>query len=93
MFFSGMEGVVSVFLNEMNELHTTRSWDFLGFPLTVPRRSQVESNIVVGVLDTGIWPESPSFDDEGFSPPPPKWKGTCETSNNFRCNRYLSSLM
>ncbi|XP_008461721.2 cucumisin [Cucumis melo] len=86
---ASMEGVVSVFLNEMNELHTTRSWDFLGFPLTVPRRSQVESNIVVGVLDTGIWPESPSFDDEGFSPPPPKWKGTCETSNNFRCNRKI----
>ena len=61
--FSGKEGVVSVFLNQNNHLHTTRSWDFLGFPQNVGRVPQLESNIVVGVLDTGIWPESPSFND------------------------------
>ncbi|XP_022957253.1 cucumisin-like [Cucurbita moschata] len=61
------EGVVSVFPNEKKHVHTTRSWDFMGFTHNVPRVNQVESNIVVGVLDTGIWPESPSFNDEAFT--------------------------
>ncbi|KAK7820602.1 cucumisin, partial [Quercus suber] len=28
----GMEGVMSVFPNENKQLHTTKSWDFMGFP-------------------------------------------------------------
>lgn len=84
--FSGMKGVVSVFPNEINKLHTTRSWDFMGFPQNVRRVKQVGSNIAVGVFDSGIWPESPSFNDKGFDPPPSKWKGTC-SAFNFTCNR------
>ncbi|KAG6600968.1 hypothetical protein SDJN03_06201, partial [Cucurbita argyrosperma subsp. sororia] len=85
------EGVVSVFLNENNHLHTTRSWDFLGFSQNVSRVNQVESNIVVGVMDSGIWPESPSFNDEAFGPAPPNWKGICQNNNNnnFSCNRKI----
>ncbi|TYK30789.1 cucumisin-like [Cucumis melo var. makuwa] len=85
---ASMEGVVSVFPNEMNTPHTTRSWDFMGFSQNVPRVKQVESNVVVGVLDSGIWPESPSFNDQGFGPPPSKWKGTC-SAINFTCNRKI----
>ncbi|CAH2074290.1 unnamed protein product [Thlaspi arvense] len=48
------EGVVSVFENTQRQLHTTRSWDFLGFVESkYKRRIAVESNIIVGVLDTG----------------------------------------
>ncbi|KAK7345373.1 hypothetical protein VNO77_15977 [Canavalia gladiata] len=32
------DNVVSVFPNKLNKLHTTRSWDFLGFPANVKRR-------------------------------------------------------
>lgn len=85
--FSAKENVVSVFPNEKKHLHTTRSWDFMGFTQKAPRVKQVESNIVVGVLDSGIWPESPSFSDVGYGPPPAKWKGACQTSANFHCNR------
>ena len=81
-----MEGVVSVFPNGKKQLHTSRSWDFLGFPENAERNT-VESDIIVGMLDTGIWPESESFDDSGFGPPPSKWKGNCETSDNFTCNK------
>ncbi|XP_031741167.1 cucumisin [Cucumis sativus] len=83
------EGVVSVFPNGKKHVHTTRSWDFMGFTQSVPRVNQVESNIVVGVLDTGIWPESPSFNDTDLGPPPAGWKGQCQTSPDFQCNRKI----
>ncbi|KAL4572679.1 hypothetical protein LXL04_019461 [Taraxacum kok-saghyz] len=81
---AAMEGVVSVFLSRKNKHATTSSWDFLGFPLTV-KRSTKESDVIIGVFDTGIWPESHSFSDLGYGPPPAKWKGICE--GNFSCNK------
>ncbi|KAK2990924.1 hypothetical protein RJ640_021899, partial [Escallonia rubra] len=83
-----MEGIVSVFPSEEHKLHTTRSWDFIGLPLQV-KRSSMESDVIVGVIDTGIWPESESFKDDGFGPPPKKWKGICQASLNFTCNNKL----
>ncbi|XP_065871982.1 cucumisin-like [Euphorbia lathyris] len=86
---SEMEGVVSVFLSKKKKLHTSRSWDFMGFPENV-RTSSNESNIVIGMLDSGIWPESQSFSDEGFGPPPTKWEGTCTPGDsNFTCNNKI----
>ncbi|TYH51825.1 hypothetical protein ES332_D10G306200v1 [Gossypium tomentosum] len=85
---ANMEGIVSVFPNQMKQLHTTRSWDFMGFSKNVTR-TNLESNIIIGMLDTGIWPESESFNDEGFGPPPKKWKGICQGSSNFTCNNKI----
>ncbi|XP_059625397.1 cucumisin-like [Cornus florida] len=84
---ASMEGVVSVFPNEKKKLHTTRSWDFMGFPQEAQRGA--ESDIIVGMLDTGIWPESESFNDTGYGPPPSKWKGSCQSSTNFTCNNKI----
>ncbi|KAL6321258.1 hypothetical protein AAG906_016292 [Vitis piasezkii] len=73
--FSDMEEVVSVLPNSMLKLHTTRSWDFMGFNQSHVRDSQ-GGDVIVGLLDTGqLWP------------PPAKWKGTCQTENNFTCNK------
>ncbi|EOA29691.1 hypothetical protein CARUB_v10016212mg [Capsella rubella] len=37
-----------------------------------------------------LWPESESFSDKGFSPPPPnKWRGACEGGKNFSCKNKL----
>ncbi|KAK4277905.1 hypothetical protein QN277_015826 [Acacia crassicarpa] len=85
---SGLDDVVSVFPNRKRHLHTTRSWDFIGFPLNV-QRATTESDIIIGVLDSGIWPESESFSDKGLGPPPKKWRGTCQSSSNFTCNRKI----
>lgn len=82
----GLPGMVSVFPNEKSHLLTTRSWDFISFPQYVERENS-ESDVIVGVIDSGIWPESSSFNDKGLSPPPAKWKGTCETASNFTCNK------
>ncbi|KAF9594992.1 hypothetical protein IFM89_035765 [Coptis chinensis] len=85
-----MEGVVSVFPNTMLKLHTTRSWDYLGLTPTVARNNKVESDIIVGLLDSGIYVSNPSFDDKGYGPPPAKWKGKCQKGGNFTgCNNKV----
>ena len=46
-----MEGVVSVFPNAQLQVHTTRSWDFMGFPESHRRLSA--EDVIIGLLDTG----------------------------------------
>ncbi|CAN7121991.1 unnamed protein product [Brassica rapa subsp. narinosa] len=86
-----MEGVVSVFRSKKLQLQTTASWDFMGLKEgnKTKRNPAVESDTIIGVLDIGIWPESESFSDKGFGPPPKKWKGVCSGGNNFTCNNKL----
>ncbi|CAH2034302.1 unnamed protein product [Thlaspi arvense] len=86
-----MEGVVSVFPNKKLKLQTTTSWDFMGLKegKRTKRNPAVESDIIIGVIDNGITPESESFSDKGFGPPPKKWKGVCSGGNNFTCNNKL----
>ncbi|KAK1264569.1 hypothetical protein QJS04_geneDACA011379 [Acorus gramineus] len=79
-----MQGIVSVFESRTLKTHTTRSWDFLGLTRKVSRRHTHESDIVVGMMDTGVWPESESFSDKGLGPPPKRWRGAC---HNMTCNK------
>ncbi|CAA2986221.1 cucumisin-like [Olea europaea subsp. europaea] len=83
---SGMHGVVSVIQNRHYKLHTTRSWNFLNLTVNKVGAPQ-ESDVIIGLLDTGIWPEHPSFNDSGYGPPPAKWKGTC--NSNITCNNKI----
>ncbi|KAG6534258.1 hypothetical protein ZIOFF_008144 [Zingiber officinale] len=86
---SEREGIVSVFHSRTLKLRTTRSWDFLNFPQSVNRNPPLESDVIVGMLDSGIWPESKSFNDKGLGPPPKKWKGACV---NMTCNKYVYKI-
>uniref|UniRef100_A0A2P2IVK6 Uncharacterized protein MANES_16G104900 n=1 Tax=Rhizophora mucronata TaxID=61149 RepID=A0A2P2IVK6_RHIMU len=88
--------VVSVFPNEEYELHTTRSWEFLGLETggEVPAdslwvKARFGEDVIIGNIDTGVWPESQSFNDEGMGPIPSKWKGYCDTNDGVKCNRKL----
>ncbi|EXC20872.1 Subtilisin-like protease [Morus notabilis] len=91
------DDVLGVFPETKYELHTTRSPMFLGLDPRQDRDnvwSQMLSDhdVVVGVLDTGIWPESESFNDTGMTPVPAHWKGECETGRGFakrHCNRKI----
>lgn len=87
-------GILSVLPELKYELHTTRSPEFLGLDKSANLfpTSGSASEVIVGVLDTGVWPESKSFDDTGLGPVPSSWKGACETGTNFNasnCNRKL----
>ncbi|XP_031387327.1 subtilisin-like protease SBT4.4 [Punica granatum] len=83
------DDIISVFPSGTFHLHTTGSWDFLGLHETAKRNPSIESDIIIGVLDSGVWPESESFSDKGFGSPPKKWKGTCQEGANFTCNNKL----
>lgn len=87
-------GILYVLPEVKYELHTTRSPSFLGLEQIANMfpESNSGSDVIVGVLDTGVWPESKSFDDTGMGPVPASWKGACETGTNFTaksCNRKL----
>ncbi|KAF3454632.1 hypothetical protein FNV43_RR05080 [Rhamnella rubrinervis] len=84
-----MKEVVSVFPSGNLQLQTTRSWDFIGLHQKAKRNPTVESDVIVGVLDTGVWPESDSFSDEGYGHPPKKWKGACKGGDDFKCNNKI----
>ncbi|XP_077247327.1 subtilisin-like serine endopeptidase family protein [Tasmannia lanceolata] len=95
---ANMERVISVFRSKTLRLHTTRSWDFMGLNLDhsglTPMQLAYGDDIVVGIFDTGIWPESPSVRAEpGMGPIKPTWKGECIKGDRFdptkACNRKL----
>ena len=53
-YVAEMEGVISVLPNHKLELHTTRSWDFIGFSkgkLGLP----LEGDVIIGLIDTGYY--------------------------------------
>lgn len=50
--------------------------------------SNYGKGLIIGVLDSEIIPNHPSFSDEGMPPPPAKRKGKCEF-NFTACNNKL----
>jgi subtilisin family serine protease len=80
---------------------------FLGLPAGIWERlggpAKAGEGVKIGVIDTGIYPEHPSFADTPVGPegkrydgpayaPPTGWKGTCQSGVNFpstACNNKL----
>ncbi|KAK1384887.1 Subtilisin-like protease [Heracleum sosnowskyi] len=84
------EGVLSIRPQNVYPLHTTHSPNFLGLHqnLGVWNGSNYGKGVIIGMLDTGITPDHPSFSDVGVPPPPAKWKGACQL-NGATCNNKL----
>ncbi|KAK4400561.1 Subtilisin-like protease SBT1.4 [Sesamum angolense] len=85
-------GFISARPQQVLPLHTTHTPNFLGLHQNMGfwRDSNYGKGIIIGVLDTGILPDHPSFSDEGMPPPPAKWKGRCEFSFTGACNNKLT---
>ncbi|KAI5680487.1 hypothetical protein M9H77_01714 [Catharanthus roseus] len=91
-------GVLAVLPDRLRQIQTTRSPEFLGLsisyndPTSLSSESDWGSNVIIGVLDTGIWPERPSFRDDGLGPIPSRWKGECTEGEKFfksNCNKKI----
>lgn len=99
--------VRSVSESQILKRDTTRTPEFLGLSKPGGLWSQVDANavsvkgenVIIGVIDSGVWPEDPSFGDkldgsskpiayfqsgtQAYGPAPAKWKGTCQTGEGF----------
>ncbi|KAL5075453.1 hypothetical protein RYX36_014437 [Vicia faba] len=72
------------------KLYTTHSPHFLGLTPNIGawHDSEFGRDVIVGLVDTGIWPESKSFNDYGITKIPSKWKGHCDFNSSV-CNKKL----
>jgi len=91
---SAAPGFLSAEPNEVYQLLTTHTPGFLGLdvPQGVSARNHSVSGfgdgVIIGVLDTGVFPYHASFSGDGMPPPPPRWKGRCDF-NGSACNNKL----
>ena len=96
--------VVAVQSDSLNKPLTDSSPSFIGATSLYPQlggSNNAGKGVILGVLDSGAWPEHPSFADQGnLAAPPPKTDGTpraCNfgdnpltpTSDPFVCNNKL----
>jgi len=97
--------VVAITLDQPRTVQTNYTPKFLGLdkPSTglwpqLNGAGSAGENIIIGVIDTGVWPEDPSFadrvNDKGeathdangsqvYDAPPASWKGSCESGEGF----------
>ena len=95
--------VVAVQQDKLNQPTTDSSTEFIGADRAVPRarrRAPGRRGVIFGVLDTGVWPEHPSFADQGnlgAPRPRPTARRACDFGDNpltpaidpFVCNNKL----
>ncbi|MED6132930.1 hypothetical protein PIB30_023477 [Stylosanthes scabra] len=89
-----VDGFLSAMPDELLALHTTHTPNFLGLKSGIGLWSaqNLASDVIIGIIDSGIWPEHISFKDSGLSSVPSHWKGICEQGTKFsasNCNKKL----
>ena len=87
--------VVGVWEDKIERVSTANTPEFLGLTSEGGQHSLgiKGEDIVVGIIDTGIWPENPSFSDDGSYSDPSTigWLGACDSGldETFSCNNKL----
>jgi len=98
-----LPGVAAVQKDTARKPLTDSSPQFIGAPVLYRQlggAANAGEGVIVGVIDTGAWPEHPSFADRGVPAPPPRADGTertCDFGDNpltpaadvFECNDKL----
>ncbi|KAG9443993.1 hypothetical protein H6P81_015333 [Aristolochia fimbriata] len=88
-------GFVSAHLDVTGKMDTTHTYRFLSLNDVsgLWPASKYGEDVIVGVIDTGIWPESECFNDLGMTEIPARWNGTCDGAGTdfdpSLCNRKL----
>ncbi|XP_010942946.1 subtilisin-like protease 4 [Elaeis guineensis] len=84
------DGFLHAHPDRLVPLQTTYTPEFLGLHRDQGfwKDSNFGKGVIIGVLDSGILPTHPSFDDHNMPPPPAKWKGSCEFDVSL-CNNKL----
>jgi subtilisin family serine protease len=106
-------GVAAITADSMMELDTSYTPSFLGLDKAGGLWEQLGGkgasgeNMIIGIVDGGIWPEQPSFadrvDDNGnpshsgatrvYDAPPASWKGSCDIGEGFGANNCNNKLI
>lgn len=101
---AALPNVVSVSPDEVLHIDTSITPSFLGLNTPGGAWDQVGGvanageDVVVGIVDSGLWPENPSFSDQtdlvyrtgksgkrllAYGPPPSDWYGTCQSGEQW----------
>lgn len=101
---AGAQGVTGVYLDELMQLDTDSSPEFIGADVLwedLGGQEHAGEGVVVGILDSGVWPEHPSFSDpdplgNAYAAPPGgpypcEFGDTAFNENDvpFECNNKL----
>lgn len=106
-------GVAAITADSIMQLDTSYTPSFLGLDKAGSLWQQLGGqgasgeNMVIGIVDGGIWPEQPSFadrvDENGnpshaggsrvYDAPPATWKGTCDLGEGFAANNCNNKLI
>ncbi|MGE5601686.1 MAG: S8 family serine peptidase, partial [Nitrososphaerales archaeon] len=103
---AALPGVAAVYPDELLQPQTDNSPQFIGAPAVWAQLGGQESSgegVIVGVLDTGVWPEHPSFSDpdpsgKAYAAPPAapsgqpracQFNGGANPGPAFTCNNKL----
>jgi subtilisin family serine protease len=95
-----IKGVVAVQADSLRHALTDSSPAFIGADAVYDKLATTANagqGIIFGDLDTGVWPEHPSFEDQGNLAAPPGPARTCDFGDNpltpgvdvFECNHKL----
>jgi len=106
--------VAQVVPDTPRQLVTTYTSSFLGLDkpdglwTKLGGKSKAGENVIIGIVDGGVWPENPAyadrvdgngkptFDNSGslaYDAPPSAWKGTCQTGEGFTVGNCNNKLI
>ena len=102
--------VLKIWEDEIRQPTTDSTPDYLGLtgPGGVWDLEGKGEDIIVGIIDTGIWPEHPSFSDQvdfsdssgssgdgnlAYGPPPADWHGSCQSGERWSQDNCNNKLI